>query len=255
MEKFKQGIKTFDVFAKPVSLTYKGQFSFTTAFGGVLSLLLITGFTIGFLVRFWTLFFNPTYLFTARTYSYEVNEAKLNSAIGNTIAYSIDTPGFSMNETSAMFRIQFALDNEQKDEMNYIEGVLCTEMYKDQIMAETATKESKTIEFNKILNNSTQWICPNTTKIKIGPERSFIVSVVACGQATGDVYAQDIACSAEALPAKLTVASMAISTYFEPHLYHDEHKLHLYNQTKIVDFDPSTQTAKQALTITKDHKN
>lgn len=133
-------MKRFDVFAKPVSLTYRGQFYYTTVTGGILSILLIGSFTIGFLLRFYELFFNPEYLFTARTYSYENTSAMVDSAIGNTLAYALDVPGLSVDETNSIFRVQFIVNNTKTNEQEYIDGMLCADIYKDFIETEEQKK-------------------------------------------------------------------------------------------------------------------
>jgi len=63
-------VKSQDLFGITVQLTYKGQRSFSTACGGCLSILIVVGFTVGFILQFYKLYSQPEWLSTPETYTF-----------------------------------------------------------------------------------------------------------------------------------------------------------------------------------------
>ena len=61
MQSILQAVRALDLFAVPVSLTYKGQKAFNTILGGCCSLLLIIGFVTFIAVNLHQLLMNPVF--------------------------------------------------------------------------------------------------------------------------------------------------------------------------------------------------
>ena len=99
----------------------------------MISLVLVLSFTIGFFVRLYTLYFNPTYLFSPHTYSYEKTTAKLNLSAGNTFAVAVVGQDLTQDQTSELVRVQFEVWNDKKEKRKSLNAVYCKDLYAAQI--------------------------------------------------------------------------------------------------------------------------
>ena len=64
-------VKSADLFGQPVQLTYKGNATFDTCCGGLVSVVFVLAMTAIFIVDLTELLINPEYTNYAPTYEYE----------------------------------------------------------------------------------------------------------------------------------------------------------------------------------------
>ena len=83
MQKILGSLRKIDLFAVPISLTYKGEKKFSTRIGGCLSLILLLGFVAYSIVTLYDLINNP--------YLQENPETLYHSILENTEAYNVTT--------------------------------------------------------------------------------------------------------------------------------------------------------------------
>ena len=70
LTKIADAIKSQDLFAIPVQLTYRGEKGFNPFCGGCISLLLIVGLSTYFILSIHNLYMNPDYMVTPRRFNY-----------------------------------------------------------------------------------------------------------------------------------------------------------------------------------------
>ena len=75
--KLGEQIKSFDQFAVPVQLNYRGNTSFNTVLGGCISMLLGLALSITFFVQLESLFYHPEFLSTPTEYDFNSKSAQL----------------------------------------------------------------------------------------------------------------------------------------------------------------------------------
>ena len=88
-KKLAKAIKSQDLFAIPVQLTYRGEKGFNTFCGGCISVLLIAGLSTYFALSLHNLYMNPDYMVSPRRYDYSGNSSEMRPQDGNTITMMI----------------------------------------------------------------------------------------------------------------------------------------------------------------------
>ena len=83
-------VREQDLFSVPVSLTYGGQTSFNTIYGGCVSLSMIIGLTVYFCITVRQLYVNPEYQAYPRRYDFSDSDAFIRPDLGNTVIMSFD---------------------------------------------------------------------------------------------------------------------------------------------------------------------
>ena len=138
--KISEWAKAADMFAAPVQLKYRGEATFSTVFGGCVSILLVVGFVTGFFVQLFMLMNDPHYYNYPSTHDYGANETVIDPGAGSTVAVFVSS-AYLPTETASQARINFYVLDYSGDssagpaQINY-DAVLCSELYADQIEAE-----------------------------------------------------------------------------------------------------------------------
>ena len=140
--------------------------------------------------------------------------------MGNTIAVWTNVSNTDM-------RIQFSGFDVEQNTTRTIDGVKCDELYREQMIREQDDEGSYKY-FTDQFGYDDGWICPNATTIQIN-ESPFMVKIVDCGEASGDLYAQNILCSPTPFTGLFTTFFKLISTNFEADEYFQNRALQLYN--------------------------
>ena len=148
-------MRSLDLFAVPVSLTYKGQRQFTTLLGGFFSLLIILSFLVFTAVSLHTHIVSPDFLQgnSVMTYfAYEDNTKTFNiSRSDSTVAIqilAIGKGGTSYYDASSDLRVVFYKTTD---------GVLS-----DPIAAKKCS-DLFDVESSIMQDLKVPWLCPNTT--------------------------------------------------------------------------------------------
>ena len=129
-----QKIKSFDLFAIPVQLTYNGQSAYFTLCGGCVSLILIIGLSTYFGLGVREAYINPRYSKSPAEFNYITQGGSIQPQYGNTLAVSIDND--SLDNVHEFFRVTFTIEDEN-EELSYPDAVWCDELYRDQIQKES----------------------------------------------------------------------------------------------------------------------
>ena len=93
--KFGNVLKGRDLFGIPVQLTYRGQASFQTIFGGLVSLLFLLTFALGFFYQLFIMTFEPQFYNYPPRYDFSETKALVQPRVGNTFAVALQV----FNET------------------------------------------------------------------------------------------------------------------------------------------------------------
>ena len=131
-------------------------------------------------------------------------------------------------------RIQFF--DESK---NVVEAVYCEDFYADKIAAEangTVTTTYFTENFVEPIDPALgdqmfKWVCPNITEMNLDTNYGLEAHIVGCESASGDVYADGLACDQDELQYWSYHAIVKpVSSNFDPYLYHKDGTIQLYYQ-------------------------
>ena len=87
--KITQAVKSQDLFAVPVQLTYRGERAFSTLCGGGISIILILGLTAYFAIGMRKELQKPEYLQLPPRYKFDYEETTIRIQDGNTLAIKI----------------------------------------------------------------------------------------------------------------------------------------------------------------------
>lgn len=83
-------IKRRDLFGVPVQLTYNGQVAFNTVCGGIVSILFMLLFAIGFAYQLYFHIMEPQFMNYPPHIDYSESSAQLNMKTGTTLAFAVN---------------------------------------------------------------------------------------------------------------------------------------------------------------------
>ena len=212
---FGNTLKGCDQFGIPVQLTYKGQSSFQTILGGLVSLILVIVFAVGFFVQFYEALFKPAFFNYPPRYDFSETHAVISPREGNTLAVAVQV----FNETDELdadkeVRVKFLGPLAKR-----IDAVYCADFYKDEIEQER-NGTVKTNYFTDIFGNGNElkWICPDIEQFEIDYNYGLSASVVQCNLETEAKYADSEECLPYS-PSNVTIWTRLVSSNFDPDLY------------------------------------
>ena len=166
-------VRNLDLFAVPVSLTYKGRSKFSTLLGGCFSLIIILVFLVYAVWLLQDLIFNPILKSNAELIYFSNSD--------NTEAYNITTrnatPAVLVSgrdlesdlETNKFLRVVFL--QVTPDGTVFLPAVHCTDFFADE------TNESNRSFFSSEFLFG-QWVCPDTSQVDFLNEEYFISAEV-----------------------------------------------------------------------------
>ena len=123
-------IRSFDLFGRPVGLTYKGQRKFTTSIGGCISLILVLSIIAGAIIRFRQIYYYPEFQVLPAEINFRKQNLTLDFSV-NTVAVSVFTEDSNNNYTQAYSnsksRVSFVL--YKNGDPQRIDAVYCEDFY------------------------------------------------------------------------------------------------------------------------------
>lgn len=154
MEGVMNTVRGMDMFAKPITVTYRGKQSFPTVTGGCMSLCLYFVFLIYAAITLKAMMINPVLT--------DNSEMLYFSLYGNTNQYNIDARNSSLaistsDASNENFRVVFWQFNATGQ--HFIPAVNCTDYYLDEMLASSAYDGFFTGAFR-----SKQFVCPDISQ-------------------------------------------------------------------------------------------
>ena len=175
MQSILQAVRMLDLFAVPVSLTYKGQKAFNTILGGFCSLLLIIGFGTFITLDLHKVLTNPDFSETSTSLyaSYQNSEPYELNTLNQTVALSIYRSDMTNEETNSYFRVYFLTevqtlnaDNTTTKVETPVAAVLCRDFYSAEIRKE-ASEGQVGFFTQEYVNTVYDWVCPDLSQISL----------------------------------------------------------------------------------------
>ena len=195
LNRIEQGVKSFDLYGEQVQLTYKGNATFDTCCGGIVSLIFMIAMTVTFGLQFIDLVRNPEYQNFAPTYEYDQSFRVENA--DSMVAIQISGRDYYKNlltndEIMQDLRVWFKLTNE-----TYVDAVYCKDLYAD-LIDRASQSDSPRAQFFADQFKDSFYVCPNVTSfVFLDKDSTMSLKVGKCGKNAQRIssYAGDAECS------------------------------------------------------------
>ena len=233
MQSILNKVRGRDLFAVPVSLTYKGKRRFNTLCGGCCSIFLLLSFTIYAVLDLFSLIVHPDLMGNVekRYLSTVDNDYMYNITTQNsTLAVRIVEEVISMEEINKLMRVVFWRSNNGK--LDFIPAVNCSDFFAD--------KDDRAFFDDVFHPTTTQYVCPDTSEISVlNWDIVIIADIYPCIHAKSEGYSPaygDQSCASYKETQEsfndnsVVIYSQQISQYFNPLTYQANGTLNYMSQ-------------------------